>query len=186
MPFGNALGEVVAKVTSVWITELGGGQRRRGTDMTHRVSRVCLWALILLAVSPALGRADEVDDLKTAFEQWVQALNARDLNALSALEHEQLVSIGPNAPFPVDGKPAVQQGFQALFASLESLSVKPINPQFRVIGDTGLVWDLYAFTAKPKDGPLKTSYGRATFVYTKTAGKWLLIERHLSWLPAGN
>lgn len=154
--------------------------------MKHKVRWVCLCALSLLLLTPALGHADDVDDLKASFEQWVQALNALDLNALSALEHEQIVSIGPSAPFPVDGKPAVQQGFQALFASLESLSVKPINPQFRVIGDTGLVWDLYAFTAKPKDGPLKTSYGRATFVYTKTAGKWLLIERHLSWLPAGN
>ena len=37
MPFGNALGEVVAKVTSVRITDLGGGQRRLEVDSTGEV-----------------------------------------------------------------------------------------------------------------------------------------------------
>ena len=149
-----------------------------------RIALVTVLGLVLFA--PVTARSGDVEDLKASFEQWVQALNALDLNALSVLEHEQIVSIGANAPFPVDGKKTVQQGFQMLFGSLESLSIKPLNPQFRIIGDTGLVWDTYAFTAKPKDGPLKTSYGRATFDYTKTGGKWLLVERHLSWLPPGN
>lgn len=37
MPFGNALGEVAAKVMSVRITELGGGQRRIEIDSTGEV-----------------------------------------------------------------------------------------------------------------------------------------------------
>ncbi len=37
MPFGNALGEVVAKMTSVRITDLGGGQRRLEVDSTGEV-----------------------------------------------------------------------------------------------------------------------------------------------------
>ena len=152
--------------------------------LSKSIAVVIVLGAVLFA--PLAARSGDIEDLKASFEQWVQALNALDLNAIEALEHEQIVSIGANSPFPVDGKKTVQQGFQMLFASLESLSIKPINPQFRIIGDTGLVWDTYAFTAKPKDGPLKTSYGRATFVYTKTGGKWLLVERHLSWMPAGN
>jgi hypothetical protein len=37
MPLGNVLGEVVAKVTSVRISELGGGQRRLEIDSTGEV-----------------------------------------------------------------------------------------------------------------------------------------------------
>ena len=37
MPFGTALGEVTAKVTSVRISELGGGQRRTEIDSTGEV-----------------------------------------------------------------------------------------------------------------------------------------------------
>jgi len=37
MPLGNVLGEVVAKVTSVRITDLGGGQRRVEIDSTGEV-----------------------------------------------------------------------------------------------------------------------------------------------------
>jgi hypothetical protein len=37
MPFGAVLGEVVAKVTSVRVSELGGGQRRTEIDSTGEV-----------------------------------------------------------------------------------------------------------------------------------------------------
>jgi len=37
MPFGNVLGEVTAKITSVRISELGGGQRRLEIDSTGEV-----------------------------------------------------------------------------------------------------------------------------------------------------
>ena len=37
MPLGNVLGEVTAKVTSVRITDLGGGQRRVEIDSTGEV-----------------------------------------------------------------------------------------------------------------------------------------------------
>jgi hypothetical protein len=37
MPLGNVLGEVVAKITSVRISELGGGQRRIEIDSTGEV-----------------------------------------------------------------------------------------------------------------------------------------------------
>ena len=37
MPLGNVLGEVVAKVTSVRISDLGGGQRRLEIDSTGEV-----------------------------------------------------------------------------------------------------------------------------------------------------
>lgn len=37
MPLGNVLGEVVAKVTSVRISDLGGGQRRIEIDSTGEV-----------------------------------------------------------------------------------------------------------------------------------------------------
>lgn len=37
MPFGTVLGEVVAKITSVRVSELGGGQRRTEIDSTGEV-----------------------------------------------------------------------------------------------------------------------------------------------------
>lgn len=38
MPLGNALGEAIGKITSVRITELGGGQRRTELDVTGEVT----------------------------------------------------------------------------------------------------------------------------------------------------
>ncbi len=101
-------------------------------------------------------------DLKTAFEQLVKALNSRDLNTLSALWHEQITTFQPNSPFPLDGPAMQRRVFQSLFDNAESIIAIPINPQFRVVGDIGMVWGHFTLMIKPKDGLLQTSFVRST------------------------
>jgi len=67
----------------------------------------------------------------------------------------------------------------------ESTSFTPLNPQYRVIDSTGLVWGHTALSLKPKDGPSTTIFIRFTFVFVKTEGKWLEACVHFSQLPTG-
>jgi hypothetical protein len=60
-----------------------------------------------------------------------------------------------------------------------------INSQFRIIGETGVVWGHTAFTLKPKDGPLAVLFIRQTWTFTKVNGKWLVIAAHFSRVPSG-
>lgn len=96
------------------------------------------------------------------------------------------VAVSHNGPFAVDGKAAFRQGARVLFNQTESMTMTPINPQYRGIGTTGLVWSHNAFTVKPKDGPMQTTFIRFTATYAKIDGKWLVVAEHLSRIPSGD
>jgi len=149
--------------------------------------QILLASVIVIALGvPCVARGADVDDLKTAFEQGVKALNAQDVDGFMALAHDQAVVFGAASPFPVDGKAAQRQTFQSAVNNRESTTFTPVNPQFRVIGDTGIAWGHAVITLKPKGGPLETQYVRYTLVYVKTDGKWLRAAGHVSWMPPGH
>ncbi|MBI3245939.1 MAG: nuclear transport factor 2 family protein [Deltaproteobacteria bacterium] len=84
------------------------------------------------------------------------------------------------------GKAAARQVLQTLLANHESIARTPINPQFRVIGTTGLAWGHVAVNFKPKDGPLHRTFTRYLWTYAKIEGKWLLVASHISRIPTGS
>jgi ketosteroid isomerase-like protein len=127
----------------------------------------------------------DIDDLRAAFEQIVRAINTRNLDAFSALIHDEFAYFNLTSPFPIEGKAARLQAFQRVSAMNESVTITLRNPQFRIIGTTGVVWGLFAMAHKPKDGPMTTVDGRFTFTYVKSDGKWLAVAEHASLLPAG-
>jgi len=108
------------------------------------------------------------------------------LEALSALWHDHSVLFGPDAPFAVDGKAVLRQGFQALFANSESITAMNINPQYRVIGDTEIVWTHCALAIKPKGGPLQNRFFRVTTTCARAEGKWLSVAVDISTIPSEN
>jgi uncharacterized protein (TIGR02246 family) len=128
----------------------------------------------------------DMDDLKAAFEQFVGGYNTHNLDAWAALCHDNVVSFQLFSPFPVDGKAALRQVHQTTLANSESASVTHINPQFRVIGATGVVWAHSALVLKPKDGPMTTVFARTTFTFAKSDGRWLMVASHISRLPSGH
>ena len=147
---------------------------------------VLVFVLAVFLFAPAALHADDVDDLKATFEQLVKAINSRDPDTFVALAHEGVVSYSPISPFPVVGKAASRQGVETLFNNNESLTITPINPQFSVVDNTGIVWGHFATAFKPKDGPMDISFLRCTFTFVKSEGKWLRVSHHLSAVPSGN
>ena len=125
----------------------------------------------------------DIDDLNATFQQVVAAINRRDLAAYSNLWHDQIVAFPPTSPFAVEGKATLQAMAEPNLAQTESLNFSPINPQCRVIGNTGIVWGHTALTRKPKDGPQTTMFARFTFVFAKTDGNWREVAVHVSQMP---
>lgn len=149
------------------------------------------WTLLtvvmgMLLIPPSVARGADVDDLRAATDQFIAALNQQDLDGVMALYHDQAVVFGTNAPFPTDGKAALRQGLQMAFSNNESLTAQPMNPQYRVIGNSGIVIGHGMLAVKPKDGPLQTLFIRVLQNWVKADGKWLLVSSHLSRLPSGN
>lgn len=128
----------------------------------------------------------DIDDLAATFEQVVAAINRRDVSAYSSFWHDQIVAFPPFSPFAIDGKSTLRQLAEANFANAESLTFTPINPQCRVIGNTGIVWGHMSLALKPKDGPMRAAFNRFTFIFAKVEGKWQEVAVHASQLPSGN
>jgi ketosteroid isomerase-like protein len=101
----------------------------------------------------------------------VGAFNAHNLDAWVALCHAEVTSFQPLTPFPVDGKAVLRQVHQTTFTNHESGTVRPTNPQFRVVGTHGMAWMHKALVFKPKNGPLTTVFVRVTIIFAKSDGK---------------
>lgn len=143
-------------------------------------------SLVPLFVAPVLAQMDGTADLKAAFEAEISAVNRGDLEALMGTQHEHIIALSPASPAPIDGKAARRQGYQQLFETLETFTVTPQNPQYRVVGDTGAVWGTYTIERKPKGGPATTASVRFSRTYIKTNGQWQLFIYHVSPVPAGD
>ena len=143
----------------------------------------CALALILLGSTPVLGA--DIDDFKAAFDKAVNDYNNRD-DAFFAAMHGQPAVFNPGMPFAIDGKAAYEKAMRRSWATYETSVFTPVNPQFRVIGNTGVAWGHYAIAMKPKDGGMETLFGRYTVVSVKSDGKWLVVASHYSPIPSGN
>jgi|SRR5882672_4135835 len=128
----------------------------------------------------------DIDELKATFEQVIAAINRRDAEAWASFVHADFVVFPPLSPFAVEGKEAFRQFAQMFFAGSESVTVTPIHPQFRVIGETGVIWTHLALTVKPQDGPVQTIFVREIVTYAKVGGTWRAVSNHLSRIPSGD
>ena len=133
-------------------------------------------AAIAVLIVPA-ARAGDVDDLKAASEAFIEALNKQDVSALLASRHDEFVIYVEDAVFPADSKGRSEadrrQGWEDFFANRERFSVTLINPQYRVVGSTGIVWGHGRVVEKPKDGPQQARTLRFLGTWVKSGGKWL-------------
>ena len=146
-------------------------------------------ALLLLATGTS-GLCSDLDDFKAAHERSVAALNALDVDGLLAVFHEQLVAFDAENPFPWDmtkapSKAELRKVFRDAMANVERMTMTMIDPQYRLIGNTGINWGHYRIEMKLKGGPVKTTYIRAMAIYTKLDGKWVQVAYHNSFLPTG-
>ena len=142
--------------------------------------------ILALLIAPAAGLADDVESLKAAFEKEIGLVNANDLEPLMAMQHEQVVVMNPRSADATDTHAARRQGYEQLFAGMESFTVTPQTPQYRVVGDTGVVWGTYSISAKPKDGEAATFPARFSRTYVRENGAWQLFLYHVSPVPEGN
>lgn len=130
--------------------------------------------------------ATDVEDLKATFEQVIGAINRSDADAWVSFLHDDFVAFPPFSPFAVEGKEAFRQFAQMLFAGCEQVTVTPVHPQFRVMGESGIIWTHLALTIKPKDGPLQTTFVREIVTYERSSGRWLAASNHISRIPSGD
>lgn len=149
------------------------------------ITSATVLVFLIMLILPAIVLADDVESLKAAFEKEIGFVNANDLEPLMAMQHEQVVAMNPRSADVIDTKAIRRQGYEQLFAGMESFTVTPQNPQYRVVDDTGVVWGTYSISAKPKDGEAATFPARFSRTYVRENGAWQLFLYHVSPVPEG-
>ena len=132
---------------------------------------ISVGALVLL-VAPQLILGADLDDLKAANERMVKAANSLDAAAIASMIHPGFVLFGRDSAFalvaptePKQAEATLRTLLQNGFATAESLNTTPVNTQYRVIGNTGIVWGYSTVVTKPKGGPLQTTQSRVTWTW---------------------
>jgi ketosteroid isomerase-like protein len=141
--------------------------------------------VVVLVLLPGFVSADDRDDLKAVQERYRKAWEARDIDTIVEIEGGTSAGFGYTTAFPrpLLTKEAFRQAIEGYFNIMEFIRVTPHTAEFRVLGDTGLVWGHYAQTTKQKSGFTRTVYLRFAHTYMKIDGKWRLVLYHRSLIP---
>ena len=115
-----------------------------------------------------------INEVRNALNQWLEAFNNNDVEALMAVYDPEIVYANSNKPVEI-GIPAVKEGFtksfaikpQAFFKEEQAIAVDGLGylaGQFRVSG------------TNPEDGSKTGESGRVVVIFRKNnAGNWKLV-----------
>jgi ketosteroid isomerase-like protein len=142
------------------------------------VISLILIGTLILQCQPAIG--DDVADLKAANESIDEALNAGDADALIAVFQDGAVLIMGTGFPEVTNNATLLPGLKRF---LENNTVRATwyKVDYRVIGDTGLVWGVTIGNRTNKATNVReTDYNKACRVFVKSEGKWKMVMLHAS------
>ncbi|HKE36397.1 MAG TPA: nuclear transport factor 2 family protein [Candidatus Baltobacteraceae bacterium] len=137
-----------------------------------------------MASSPAPNPADELAQLRALEEKFVLGMNGKDLDSvMSVYDPGESLFV-----FDVVGPPSAHVGwaeyreaFRRMFAGISgSLHLALSNFDVEVFGDIAYGRSLQRVSGVHNDGESFDYSVRVTDVYRKIAGKWLIVQEHLS------
>ena len=117
-------------------------------------------------------------------EKYYQALNSMDADTIAQMTYPGEVVCEALVPFtrvystPEESK----NGLKNWFSSLESLNFLIFNPEYKVVGDTGIMW-CYLGRRTVRKGIISDLFVRQTMTFVKSDGKWLVLMHHFSKFP---
>jgi uncharacterized protein (TIGR02246 family) len=150
---------------------------------------VAVLSLLVLASSPAVGRAqdsaDEEARIRKQLGGWVEAWNRRDANAVAAFYTEDAIRMFPHGTVET-GRASISRVYQKAFtaplpAGVEQTLTASVRSIRLLRPDVAVVDYEYRATGLPMLPELAVT-GRTTLVLLKEGGKWLRSVQS-NWIP---
>jgi ketosteroid isomerase-like protein len=146
------------------------------------ISFIVLGAFIFL---PQTAIADDLADLKATHKTILKAVNTGDVKGIFEVWQEGAIWVPDTAGFPIVTTRA--RGIQMFTKFFETHTFRTIwyKADYRVIGNTGLVWGVRAQTVRNKTtGAGKRTFLKTSLVFMKSEGKWGLVMEHNTPIPS--
>ena len=150
------------------------------------ISLMVLGAFMLIS-QPAI--ADDLADLKATHMMLIKANNTGDMETVFESVDDRAVMFGATNGIPhvIRGKEnkAFVKQLYVKFHETHVLILMWHKPDYRVIGNTGLVWGLIESTTISKNSGIRQkSYLKASETYVKSDGKWIWVLGHYTPIPS--
>jgi hypothetical protein len=121
--------------------------------------------------------------------KFTMAFNTGDMETFFGLMDDNVTKFGPREGVPraVPNKEIKERAKQANIKYHETHSFRSLSykPDFRVIGNTGLVWELVERTIfNKKSGITQRLFLKCSYTYVKSDGKWIVVLYHESSIPS--
>ena len=143
---------------------------------------IVIAALVFLS-QPAI--ADDLADLKAAHQMYDKAWNTGNVPGVFEIWQDGGIWLSINYGFPIVTNSAM--GIQMFTKWLEThiFRYSWYKVDYRVIGDTGLVWGLMTTNEIVKaTGTGKRRFVKASMVFVKSEGKWKAVMLHSTQIPS--
>ena len=142
------------------------------------------WIFSLLAVTafvffsqPAF--ADDLADLKATHQSFIKAWNTGDMDTVFEIWQDGGIWLPSNRGFPVVTNSAMGKQMFSKWLETHIFYIDWYKVDYRVIGDTGLVWGVTSTTVVVKNtGMGKRYFEKETVVFVKSNGKWEAVVSH--------
>ena len=149
---------------------------------TRCVVSFMVLAAFMLISQPAI--ADDLADLKATHMTYMKALNTGDVETFMGFWIDGGVVFFGSRAFPVQINIARDKKLWSRILQTHRLTLIPYKPDYRVIGNTGLVWGHFTEVLMNKEkGVGKRRFRKFSYTYAKSEGKWKIALFHASPIP---
>ncbi len=146
-----------------------------------RIARLLLITFLGTTIQVWAGPAEEVSQLSAP---RLEALQRGDVAAYVDAYADNAVFYSSVSPFRVEGKDAIRTQFTELFLIYPKRRVLVRQPTMRVYNDDLVVQNAYSVLyLTDQSGQLKVVPNRSSTTWAKLAGRWQIVDQHVSTLP---
>jgi ketosteroid isomerase-like protein len=143
------------------------------------ISLIVLGAFILLPQAALAGEVEDLEELKVTHMNYMGAVNTGNVEAIMGFWVEGGVSFMGGRAFPIVVNITRAKKFWSRILQTHRLILIPYKPDFRVIGNTGLVWGHFTQVVINKEkGVGKRRFQKFSYTYIKSEGKWKIALAH--------
>ena len=129
-----------------------------------------MWLGVGLTSGSAEWTAEK--EIRRLSDDWVSALNRKDLDGLLSMIDEDCVFIGPGQP-PIKGKAAARAMYEKLFASSSSIQQTVSIEEIQVVDDWAYSWGNETLTFSLPNGTHLTFTGVGFAIMRRGSdGRW--------------
>ena len=144
---------------------------------TRCIIPILVAAAFLILAQPAI--ADDLADLKAAHQMFNKAWNTGDVETVFQIWQDGGIWVPITQGFPDVTNSAIGKQMFTKWFETHMYRMNWHKVDYRVIGDTGLVWGLRSGMVIVKaTGTGKQYFMKSTVVFVKSEGKWQAVMSH--------